>query len=190
MLTRGNIGEQGVSMVVAELLANDYKPYRPVVDDHGVDLMLSDGTRIQVKTANLSVMWAMDRRTNKSAPTGKKGYQFSLQRTVLGTKEKLQSIGVTYAYREVHKDADFLILVGLDERRFWIVPTAIIIGCKHICIQEGVSRSKNTVNYRIWQAVRDGENRWDILADANTRNEDFHPGRADDEIAALSGWMN
>jgi hypothetical protein len=164
MTTRGEIGEQGVSLVIAELLARGFKPYRPVVDDHGVDLMLSDGTRIQVKSANLSVMWAGNRKTGKSGPTGNKGYQFSLQRTVFGTKEKLQSVGITYEYRDMSKDSDYLILVGLDERRFWIVPTGIISECKHIVIANGVSQTKNGPKFRFWKAIRSGENKWDMLA--------------------------
>lgn len=152
-------------MVIVELLAHNFKPYRPVVDDHGVDLMLSDGIRIQVKTANLSHCWGgKRRRTEKSYATDKMMYQFSLQRTVFGTKEKLQSVGITYEYRDISKEADFLILVGLDERRFWIVPTGVIAECTHVAIAQGVSRAKNGPRSRFWKSVRDGENRWDMLS--------------------------
>lgn len=163
MISRGRIGEAGVQLVLAELIVRDFKPYRPVVDDHGVDIMLSNGNRIQVKTANLSTMWHKVRGASKSTPTGKKGYQFSLQRTVFGTKEKLRSVGLTYEYRDVATESDFLILVGLDERRFWIVQTSCIRSCKHILISEGNSRNKMGPNFRFWRNIRVGENDWESL---------------------------
>jgi hypothetical protein len=163
MNSRGNIGEQGVSLVIAELLARDFKPYRPVMDDHGIDLMLSTGVSIQVKTANLSQAWARDRKLGKTVPTGKMMYQFSLQRTIFGTKQKLQSVGITYEYRDISQEADYLILVGLNERRFWIVPTKEIAGCKHVALAQGESRAKYGLRSRFWHVVRSGEGGWHLL---------------------------
>ncbi|HXN71541.1 MAG TPA: hypothetical protein VN861_03195 [Candidatus Acidoferrales bacterium] len=197
--SRTSIGEQGVALVIAELLVRDFKPYRPVVDDHGVDIMLPDGLRIQVKAANLSRSWAMNRKTGKSGPTGKLAYQFSLQRTVFGTKEKLQTVGITYEYRDVYRESDFLILVGFDERRFWIIPTSLVDGCKHVSLVQGLSYAKKSLRTKFWYSVREGEGRWDLLRDWDFKRKTDLPqvdiaalnlDEPRDEIASFAGWMN
>lgn len=178
----GHTGEQGVSLVIAELLARGLRPYRPVVDNHGVDLMLLDGTRLQVKAANLSKAYTKDRRTGESHHRGRMCYQFSTQRTVIGTNEKLRRVGITYEYRNFADEVDFLIFVGIDEHRFWIVPSEHMNDCCHVTIAQGESQAKNGPRWKFWQEIRDGEGRWGLLAHHNPVDEidvDLLYGRGD-----------
>lgn len=179
------IGEQGVALVIAELLGRDIIPYRPVVDDHGVDLMLGDGKRLQVKAANLSLVW------NRRGPSERKAYQFSLQKR--GDMDTLRNDGVSYAYRDIAENADFLILVGIDEKRFWVIPSAAVNGCKHIGITQHFLEPKVGPRFRFWQAIRAGEGRWDLLTPKPVLPEVDIAALSDprdDEIASFVGWMN
>lgn len=151
------VGEQGVLLTIVELIGRGFKPYRPVVDDHGVDLMLSDGTRVQVKSANLSTVWD---RNGKS--DNKKAYQFSLQKK--SNQTEMRAGGLSYDYRDISKDVDFLILVGLDEHRFWVVPSAAVADCRHICIAPNPAYHKVGPTFRFNKVVYAGEDRWDILS--------------------------
>ena len=108
-------GEQGVQLVVAELLERKLNPYRPVVDDHGVDIMLSTGVRIQVKAAHLS---------KKSKNSANKTYHFSTQTNVYGEGGRARAL--TWKRRTFTGSCDLLILVGLDEKRFWVVPPELV----------------------------------------------------------------
>lgn len=59
------LGEAGQLRVMSELILRGHCPYRPVVDDHGVDILLSNGLRIQVKTVKLHL-----RKQKKEAVVG------------------------------------------------------------------------------------------------------------------------
>jgi hypothetical protein len=115
MNDHSKVGEQGVSLAVVELLERGLSPYRPVVDDHGVDLLLLNGIRIQVKSAHLSKYRSCDRSRT---------YQFSCSQNVYGTGGRARAL--TWKRRVFASYCDFLILVGLDQRRFWVVPAAFV----------------------------------------------------------------
>jgi hypothetical protein len=179
MISRGGTGKVGEHLVIAELLQRGFKPFVPVVDDHGVDIMLPNGNRIQVKAANLSVIWQTRKEGGKAFPTSKRGYQFNLQRTVFGTKEKLQTVGITYTRRDISVEADFLVLVGIDQHKFWVVPTAEIKGCSHILIDADSARkvnNKNGPHFKFWRAVRAGENNWEVLHHSRIDSRDEGTG--------------
>lgn len=116
------IGEAGVLRVMSELILRGHSPFKPAVDDHGVDLMLSSGLRIQVKTATL--------RTRKSETKHLKdgdvisevtGYHLSLGWTQSGRIHA--PIRRKRAYSE---ECDYFIIWGVDENRFWIVPSYLM----------------------------------------------------------------
>jgi|HubBroStandDraft_2_1064218.scaffolds.fasta_scaffold372676_1 hypothetical protein len=111
--SKSKVGQQGVSLAITELLERELNPYLPVVDDHGVDIMLASGARIQVKAAHLSKL-RRDRHRQ---------YRFSCQQNVYGSRSAQRAI--YWQRRKFAKQCDFLVLVGLDERRFWIVPAIV-----------------------------------------------------------------
>jgi len=108
------LGQAGVYRVMAELLLRGHRPYIPAVDDHGVDLALSTGVRIQVKTARL--------HTRKNWPR-KPIYHLTfgwaqIGRTHIPIRRK----------KNYSSECDFLIIYGVDENRFWIVPSFLLDG--------------------------------------------------------------
>ena len=114
-------------MVVAELLVRGLRPYRPVVDDHGVDILLDNGARLQVKSTTL---WKYKYdRTGKRSHRVDPVYRFSLLTDMQKRHgaAKLRATGNgsrrSLAYSSF---ADFFILCGIEERRFWVVPTCIV----------------------------------------------------------------
>jgi hypothetical protein len=195
-------GEQGVLLAVAELLERGMNPYRPVIDDHGVDLMLGDGTRIQVKSAHLS-------RSKRAMESRTRIYEFSCCENVYipGSGRRL---GLSWQRRMFSPECDFLLLVGLDERRFWIVPaayvdarknTTITLGPKAMpsaleiqkMIDQGMQQidiacelecSETTIwKYKKWGNSRRGdstreirafEDRWDLLTDPDKDRPTFN----------------
>lgn len=100
-------GKAGEYAVASQLLARGVTVHFPVVDS-GVDLIVGDSVRIQVKTS---------RKTEYRAS----GYAFTLGNKRIGKYEQKAK----YIRHYVGK-VDFLILVGLDESRFWIVPSIVL----------------------------------------------------------------
>jgi len=110
------IGKQGEFLVLAELVRRGLMPYAPVLDDHGVDIMLYNGVHIQVKSANLV-------RSNSKSKRRPNVYQFSCALNVSGPGARKRA---AKAHRRTFGNAcDFVILVGLDEQRFWIIPAEV-----------------------------------------------------------------
>jgi hypothetical protein len=109
------LGQAGVWSVAAQLALRGIVPAFPGVD-HGYDLLLDNGLRLQIKTATLRLYggdkrylaYCFDCRGKKWNPE---------KRQVWPTKHK------DYANR-----ADFYVLWGVDEDRFWIMPTNKVKG--------------------------------------------------------------
>ena|SRR5438105_9537232 len=112
------VGEAGVLRVIAELLAHDFVPYRPVVDDHGIDILLLDGTRIQVKTSTLRPELKKYENAGVRTGGGRLVYKFSFGWRAAGEGKKHVHRAKNYS-----SETDYFVLVGLDENRFWIVPS-------------------------------------------------------------------
>lgn len=113
------LGEAGLLRVMSELILRGHHPYRPAVDDHGVDIMLSTGVRIQVKTARLHT-----RKWKHGSVVGEKtAYNLSLGWTAAGRVH-----APIRRARSYDKECEFLIIFGVDEQRFWIVPSFIVGG--------------------------------------------------------------
>lgn len=107
-----HVGMVGVYRAAAELLLRGYKPYVPVVDSHGVDLMVVPNIRLQVKSATLA---PAGRGTNQP------GYPFDLRRT--RTKANRPLIRDRRIYSS---SCDFVVLHGINENLFWIVPAKVL----------------------------------------------------------------
>ncbi len=159
-------GQAGVWAVAAQLAIRGHIPIFPGVD-YGWDLMIENGLRLQVKTARL---YSQRKRKISTYP----GYQFNLTKTRVSATKCMKS--VTRDWRQV---ADFFVLWGVDENRFWIVPTTernkrAIRFCQYEPIEQDVTgRLKGGKNLQYAQAMQRKaayEGRWDLL-DLNTAIE-------------------
>jgi len=104
------IGQAGVHAVIAQLILRGHTPLIPAFDDRGVDLMTSDGIRIQVKSSTL----------RHCAPFEEGGgYGFNLRKRTWTGGDRCVSLK-----RNLSNECEFLILWGIDQNRFWIIPTA------------------------------------------------------------------
>lgn len=113
-------GEFSVFKVAAKLGFMGYRIWKPVVDDHGIDLLIPNEDyrqiiRIQVKASPLKTRI----KTGREKPS-EPYYEFSLfsRRIVDGKAVNLPRI--------FSKEVDFVILHGQDEDKYWIVPAEIL----------------------------------------------------------------
>lgn len=100
------LGQAGVHRIAAELLLRGFHVLFPAVDD-GVDLYTEEGHAVQVKTARLSKVtetWSSYHCQFRSWSC-KAGY-------------KKQRSG------RIHPKVTHIILWGVDENVFWIIPRA------------------------------------------------------------------
>jgi len=101
-------GQAGVHRVASELMMRGHHVCFPAADTHGVDLMLESGIKIQVKTANLGFY--------ERTPNG--AYWFQFGKTVFASATgKLRKEKRNYS-----SQCDFVVLYGIDDSKFWIVP--------------------------------------------------------------------
>lgn len=135
------LGQAGVHAVASQLALRGIACSFPNVD-FGVDLILESGLRVQVKVANVTYP--------KTANYPDGAYCFNLRRKTGG----------------YHGIADFFILWGINENRFFVVPTRE----KHQAHlwfgrRGGVNRSNNAALYDHVSAQRVAamEDRWDLL---------------------------
>jgi len=99
------IGQAMVYRVAAELLLRGHVPYIPSVDS-GVDILLDNGLRIQVKARSL--------QAHPAYPEGCYGFS---------TKENSRKGKWGLRKRDWSKICDFIIYVGIDEMRYFVVPS-------------------------------------------------------------------
>lgn len=101
-------GQAAVWAVASELAIRGHVPYFPGVD-FGHDLVLDNGLRLQIKSSRL--------RYHPGYPDGAYCFSFRQSYAALGkNKTKDRSL------RDYTKVADFFVLWGVDEKRFWIIP--------------------------------------------------------------------
>lgn len=160
--TLGNLkGQAGVWAVASQLALRGHVPLFPGVDI-GYDLVSHNGLKLQVKVATITL-------GSKAAyyPTG--AYVFNLRRGVWDMTTNRASRKESRTYQDV---ADFFVLWGIDENRFWIVPTSVTQKCMWFGRNDFVSRSNNFG--RCGKAKEDRlasmEDRWDLL-DISTTSE-------------------
>lgn len=105
-------GQAAVYRVVSELIFRGMRVSLPCVDDHGVDLYAGP-VRIQVKSAFY--------RKDKTYPTGAYWFKLTHGSIVTGNNTIRKSGG-----RQFSAECDFVVFMGIDEQRFWIVPSAML----------------------------------------------------------------
>lgn len=105
-------GQAAVHRVVSELIFRGMTVAMPCVDDHGVDIY-AGSLRIQVKSAYY--------RKDKTYPTGAYWFKLTHGSIVTGNNTIRKRGG-----RQFSAQCDFVVFMGIDEQRFWIVPAAML----------------------------------------------------------------
>src|SRR6266849_2178341 len=118
-------GEAGNHRVASELLLRGHNVSFHAVD-MGVDLVADDIVRIQVKSAHMVAV----PRYASSQPS----YAFFLIR---GPRAVGQGKSLKSEPRIFSKKVDFVILWGIEENRFWIVPAQLLDGRHSITVGLG-----------------------------------------------------
>lgn len=142
-------GQAGVWATAAQLALRGHVPFFPGVD-YGYDLLLDNGVRLQVKTARLfSTFGKRDRH-----PQG--AYGFDTRCCKVGSDGKMRRV-----LRDYSTVADFFVLWGIDENRFWIVPCNELKGSAVIAsrakVYDGPQYAKVRQRNAAW------EDNWDSL---------------------------
>lgn len=119
------LGQAGVYRVISELILRGHAPLIPAIDD-GVDLMLMNGLRLQVKTTFEKSKHYRHRDR----------YSFQLSRSIVLSGAKVKAVKA----RAFSGQCDFLILHAVDEGRFWIIPAAILDGRYNVTIGDNPRR--------------------------------------------------
>ncbi len=152
--------QAGVWAVASQLALRGHVPCFPGLDV-GYDIVLGSGLKLQVKSAALRF------NTHMNYPQG--AYGFNLRRGAWDSKAKKYSRKNYRSYSEV---ADFFVLWGVDEDRFFIVPTENSTRTIWFGPKSYSSNSRNKVLYDKLTAQRlaDMEDRWDLLDVNSTSN--------------------
>lgn len=134
-------GEASVLSTEVNLIRRGFKTFKPSVDD-GIDLAIIQGkglVRLQVKCSSL-----ISKIRGEGEPMTY--YEFSLT----SVKASFGEGGVIINKRNFSSQVDFLILHGVDEDKFWVVPAALLDDKKSATIYTN-SRSRPDIN---WDDVR------------------------------------
>lgn len=149
------IGQAGVWEVASQLALRGMYPLFPGIDK-GYDLVLENGLRIQVKTATLKI-YGGDKRYLAYCfdCRGKKWNPELKQVRPSGHKD--------YATR-----ADYYVLWGVDENRFWVIPTSEVKGNiwfpRRDYLNPNAMLGRAQRNYqRAIERLQRTESRWDLL---------------------------
>ena len=147
-------GQAAVWQVASQLALRGHNVYFPGLDE-GCDLLMDNGLRLQIKSATL--------QSPKGAPNYRNGaYCFALRRGAWLPDKKRYERTTLRSYSEV---ADVFVLWGIDENRFFIVPTshkgqAIHFGKRGY---QSLSNNRSKFDYVSAQRIADYEDRWDVL---------------------------
>ena len=109
------LGRAGEYAVASQLLSRGIPVHFPAVDT-GSDLIAGEKIRIQVKSTRIF------QGTARSAP--RKGYCFSLNTAVPNWANGRHKTKL----RDWSKVCDFIVFWGMDENRFWVVPSTVVSG--------------------------------------------------------------
>lgn len=106
-------GQAGVFRVASELLLRGFNPQFPAVDC-GADLVVDGGIRLQVKSGHL-------RYNSNIYPQGAYWFKLTKGPTVHGNH------GIRPRTPRVFSvESDFVIFWGIEQHRFWVVPSALL----------------------------------------------------------------
>ena len=170
------LGQAGVHRVCAELLLREIPCYVPLVDI-GVDVQLGDGRRLQVKATRLRGV--RNRGQNPTAPSLGPAYRFSMSRQFTCNYNqgswRRNTTSRPFILRKYSDETDFVVLWGVDEDRFWVVPASIFDHRQGLVLYPGrrvpCVRSGSDVA-AFASVVHQYEGRWDLLDPAEPQQEE------------------
>jgi len=139
-------GQSGAYQVASQLLLRGVNLFFPAVDV-GADLITGSGIRIQVKSTYLS--------SRRSSDFKGGAYWFHF------VKYGLENGKRTYARRDFAAECDVVILWGIDQNRFWVVPACELTDCQ--CLVLGAVPGRVYPNARSAKILA-FENKWDLVA--------------------------
>jgi hypothetical protein len=150
------IGQAGVYAAASQLALCGHNILFPGVDE-GYDLVLGNGLKIQVKCARLIFQ--------NTAMYREGVYAFDLRRAIYDPKTANHQS--TQKFRSYQSVADFFVLWGIDEDRFWIIPTSIKNKRIYFPRRGSISKS-NSYAKSYWLKISQDktaamEDRWDLL---------------------------
>lgn len=153
------VGQAGVYRILSELMLRGMNAYLPVVDV-GVDLILENNLRIQIKAANLRTQTMKNRKDKVPYEYGP-AYFWSLNSSQLGAKHKYVKRPNKYS-----SQVDYMVLWGIDEDRFWIIPSKILDEAGIIALFP--KDHNKTLKSRRNKEIYTYEDRWDLISDPST----------------------
>ncbi len=116
-LAQAKAGEYSVA---AQLLLRGHNPFFPAVDI-GADVMLDSGVKVQVKSAHLRFQRGVYEQG---------AYWFKLATRAVISKGRVQK----RVFRIFSNECDFVVLWGIEQNRFWIVPAAVFDGHQSVIV--------------------------------------------------------
>jgi hypothetical protein len=123
------LGKAGEHLVASEMLVRGIVPAWPSLDE-GCDLLLSNGCRIQVKTSRTR---GRSPRTHENTYT----FHFKHRSFIAHSSERI----VEKPKRKLSEYCDFVVLVGWDQKRFWIIPSKLLNEVH--CVYAGASTERD-----------------------------------------------
>lgn len=112
------LGQAGVHAVAAQLLLHGISPCFPAVDI-GADIVTADGIKVQVKSA----------RIRHQKLHGKPMHRYGAYWFKLSTRIKVRAgFRITQERRIFSEECDFVVLWGVEDNKFWVVPAALLDG--------------------------------------------------------------
>lgn len=166
------VGQAGVWQVASQLALRGLNPHFPGVD-FGYDLMVENGIRIQVKAASL-------RHNARVYPEGAYWFKF-WQSNILSGNNNVRIRGA----RDYSKVSDFLVLWGVTENRFWIVPSSLLAQTQSVVIPASVIHMKSERLGTVAAKIRRLENAWDQIG-ALVEQKEFGTKSMVDDVPVTS----
>lgn len=144
--------------VASQLALRGLNPHFPGVD-FGYDLMVENGVRIQVKASSL-------RHNARVYPDGAYWFKF-WQSKILSGNNNVRVRGA----RDYSKVSDFLVLWGVTENRFWIVPSSLLASTQSAVIPARVIQMKSERLETVAAKIRRLEGDWEQIISLVSQKE-------------------
>lgn len=149
-------GVAAVWQVASQLALRGHNVLFPGLDE-GYDLKLESGIRLQIKSATI---------TYKNDGYQRSGaYGFGIRRGAWDRKAKAYNRSKHEGFRPYSEVADYFVLWGVDENRFFILPTTHKAKAIWFTRRGAVSQSRNKALFDKLAEERRAqyEDRWDLL---------------------------
>lgn len=125
------IGKAGEYAVSSQLMYRNGNVLWPSVD-MGYDLLCENGCRVQVKTAHLRISPSI----TKYYPEGIYSFHFPKKRKIATSAGKVRITD----RKPMSESCDVVVLVGIEQNRYWVVPSSMLDGVQ--CIFMGPKNAR------------------------------------------------